>query len=118
MLNIQLSDRYVTAHDLLLEEEGFHEEVVVEASDGNFHLTCSIGIDKRGGYVTWNLRYQEHFLEHKTLKLKQLELDVFNRQQLLNEAQFKFRQLLWKTANRSGEEATAAKKLINKWTYM
>ena len=112
MLNIQFSDRYITAHDLLLEDDGYNEEVIAEASMEPFHLTCSIGIDRNENYITWNLRYHDLFIGHKTTTFQQLTLDVFNRQELINETQFKFRQLLFRAANQTGSEAGAARTLL------
>lgn len=117
MLNVHFSDRYVTAHDLLLEEDSFYEDVVAEASVANFHLTCSIGIDKKDCYMTWNLRYNNIFLHYKKIPLQQVSLNIFNRKELEKEATYKFRQFVWKTANCGGEEAIAAQKLVHSWTF-
>ena len=112
MLNITLTDHYITAHELLLEEESYNEEVVVEASIEPFHLTCSIGNDCNGTYVTWNLRYYDAFIEHKTITIHNVALNVFDHEELLVETKYKFRQLLFKAANRSGSIAQCAQEQL------
>ena len=103
-MNITLTDRYIAAHHLLLnEEENFNEEVVIEANADPFHFTCSIGYDRHGNYITWNLRYYNAFLEYKTVRHDEITCDILNRQQLLIETEYKFRQLLLKAANRNND---------------
>lgn len=112
MLNIFLTDCYITAHDLLLVDDAFTEEVAVEASSEPFHLTGSIGYDRKGSYMTWNLRYYNAFIEHKTIRLDSINIDTSNHDYLLRETKFKFRQLLCKAANRSGAIAQIAREQL------
>lgn len=112
MLNIYVTDSYFAAQHFLLEEEYFTEEVLVEASKEPFHLTCSLGHDKQGNYITWNLRYYNAFIEQKTLRQEHFINDALDRQQLLTETTFKFRQLLLKAANRHNSVAQIAREQL------
>lgn len=114
MLNIHITDRYIAAYDLLLEDDSFTEEVVVEASIEPFHLTCSIGHDQQGQYVTWNLRYYNAFIEHKTTRAPQAFAVANNDEQLMHETSYKFRQMLVKAANRNGHIAQIAREQLAK----
>lgn len=113
MMNLTLTDRYNAAHHLLLEEEeNYNEEVVIEASTEPFYYTCSIGYDRHGSYITWNLRYYNAFLEYKTIRHGESACDLLNRKQLLIETEYKFRQLLLKAANRNDYVAESAREQL------
>lgn len=114
MITIVTTNAYDTLEDQLMNDEDFYEEVVAEATAESFLLTCSVGVDDDGEYITWNLFYKDGFSESETTPLHKCKFDVFHEDELLTEMKNQFRKLLMKAANNGETDATPAKELLTK----
>ena len=115
MLNILISDAYKTLGSGLLEDEDFYEEVIAEATADDFLLTCSVGADDEGEFVSLNLFYKDGFSECETIPLHKMNFDIFNEDALIAEMEKQFRRLLIKAANDGDAEAIPAQNLLKKF---
>ncbi|WP_332645638.1 hypothetical protein [Lysinibacillus sp. 54212] len=113
MITIVTSKAFDNLH-ALLEDEDFYEEVVAEATAENFLLTCSIGIDDDGEYITWNLFYKDGFSESETIPLSKCKFDVFDLEALNTEMKQTFLRLLGKAANNGDLDAAPSQDLLSK----
>ena len=115
MLNILISDTYKKLGPDLLDDEDFYEEVIAEATADQFLLTCSIGADDEGDFVSLNLFYEDGFSECETIPLHKINFDIFDEDELIAEMEQQFRRLLIKAANDGDADAIAAQNLLNKF---
>ena len=115
MLNILISDAYKKRGSDLLDDEDFYEEVIAEATADQFLLTCSVGADDEGDFVSLNLFYEDGFSECETIPLHKINFDIFDEGELMAEMEQQFRRLLIKAANDGVEDAVPAQNLLNKF---
>jgi len=115
MLNILISDAYKKLGSDLLDDEDFYEEVIAEVTADDFLLTCSVGADDEGDFVSLNLFYEDGFSECETIPLHKIKFDIFDEDELIAEMEQQFRRLLIKAANDGDADATAAQNLLNKF---
>lgn len=115
MLNILLSDVYKKFGSELLDDEDFYEVVIAEATANDFLLTCSVGADDEGDFVSLNLFYKDGFSECETIPLHKINFDIFDEEELIAEMEQHFRRLLIKAANDGDEDAVPAQNLLNKF---
>lgn len=109
MLQIQFSHDYLTAQELMLLEKSFTEEVIAEIKDNEYLLTCSLGRNQNQAYITWNLFQYDQLAVMKSTKINNNQLNIFDKNALQKEMIYKFRQMLLKTVNRSGDVGYASK---------
>ena len=114
MLTILLSDAYKKLGADLLDDEDFYEVVIAEATADDFLLTCSVGADDEGDYVSMNLFYEDGFSESETIPLHKINIDLFDEDELIAEMEQQFRRLLIKAANDGDADAVPAQQLLNK----
>jgi len=115
MLNILISDTYKKLGSDLLDDEDFYEEVIAEATADDFLLTCSIGADDEGDFVSLNLFYEDGFSESETIPLHKINFDIFDEDELIAQMEQQFRRLLIKAANDGDADAIPAQNLLNKF---
>ena len=115
MLNILISDTYKKLGSDLLDDEDFYEEVIAEATADDFLLTCSIGADDEGDFVSLNLFYEDGFSESETIPLHKINFDIFDEDELIAQMEQQFRRLLIKAANDGDADAVPAQNLLNKF---
>ena len=114
MITITTTTAYEQLEEQLLDDEDFYEEIVAEGTAESFLLTCSVGIDDDGEYITWNLFYEDGFSESDTIPLHKCKFDVFDKDALTAEMKNQFRKLLMKAANNGEADAAPAQALLTK----
>lgn len=102
MLQIQFSHDYLTAQELMLLENSFMEEVIAEIRNNEYLFTCSLGRCQNQAYITWNLFYYNQLVDIKSVNINK-QLNIFDKNELQQEMIYKFRQMLLKYVNRSGD---------------